>query len=213
MIIVLLGAPGCGKGTQGSRLAKKYAIPQISSGDLLRSAIRNGTELGKKAGEFMNRGALVPIDLILGMMDERMREPDCANGCILDGFPRTVPQAKGLNEILQKANLSISAVVNIEVSDDEVIRRLSGRRQCTKCGAVYHIAFSPSTKGDMCDKCSGELYQRDDDKDATIKNRLKIYKEETAPLIEYYKKIILNVDGAGSADVIYDKICSLIDKI
>jgi len=213
MIIVLLGAPGCGKGTQGSRLARKYSVPQLSSGDILRAAIRNGTSLGKEASRFMEKGELVTNELILGMMDERMKEPDCSRGYILDGFPRTVPQAKGLDEILKKLGARIDKVFNIEVSDNEVVRRLGGRRQCTKCSAVYHVDFSPSKEESKCDKCGGALYQRGDDKEATIKNRLKIYKEETAPLIEYYKNNIVNIDGAGSADAIFDNICSLIDKI
>lgn len=210
MRLVLLGAPGSGKGTQGEKLSKKLQIPQLSTGDILRSAIRAGTEMGKLADTFMSRGELVPNDVILGLMDERLKKDDCKNGYILDGFPRTIPQAEGLDRILTRSGAKLDAALNIDVKEDEVIKRLGGRRQCSKCSAVYHLEFSPSKKGTICDKCGGELYQRDDDKDATIKNRLKVYNKETAPLIDYYKKILKSVDGNGSADDVFRRTCSLI---
>lgn len=213
MRIVLLGAPGSGKGTQGSRIAKKYGIPQLSTGDILRAAIRNKTPLGQKADVYMNRGSLVPNELILDLMAGRMKEADCRNGYILDGFPRTVPQAEGLDKILAGGGIKLDAVINIGVSESDVLARLGGRRQCEKCGAVYHVEFSPSKQGDKCDKCSGPLYQRDDDKDATIKNRLRVYNEETAPLIGYYKDVLHNVAGSGDVEKIFAEISSLIDKI
>lgn len=213
MIIVLLGAPGSGKGTQGERIAAKLGIPKLSSGDILRANIRNKTPLGKEAEGYMSKGNLVPNKLVLDMMKDRLNAADCKNGYILDGFPRTVPQAEGLDEILRSLGSKIDVALNIDVSDDEVIKRLGGRRQCTKCSAVYHIEFSPSSKGNLCDKCGGELYQRDDDKEATIRNRLKVYKAETAPLMDYYKAILKDVDGSGKADDIYKKVGSLIDKL
>jgi len=213
MNLILLGAPGSGKGTQGEKISRKYGIIQLSTGDILRGAIRNGTELGKKAAEYMNKGALVPNELILDLMSVRMKEQDCRNGYILDGFPRTVPQAEGLDVILKNASSKINAVVNIAVTEAEVLKRLGGRRQCSKCGSVYHVAFAPSKNGAICDKCDGELYQRDDDKDATIRNRLKVYNEQTAPLIDYYKGLLINVDGTLGADDVFANICSLIDKL
>ncbi len=210
MRLVLLGAPGSGKGTQGERLAKKLNVPQLSTGDILRSAIRGGSELGKKADAFMSKGELVPNQLILDVMAERLAKDDCKNGYILDGFPRTIAQAEGLDKILEAANAKLDAAINIDVKEEEVIRRLGGRRQCSKCSAVYHNEFSPSKKGNICDKCDGELYQRGDDTDATIRNRLKIYKQETAPLIDYYKRCLKNVDGVGTGDEIFKRICSLI---
>lgn len=210
MRIVLLGAPGSGKGTQSEKIAAKYRIPQISSGDLLRAAIRNGTELGKKANEYMSKGALVPDALTLELMSRRMQEPDCKDGYILDGFPRTVVQARGLDELLKKLGSKIDAVLNIAVAEDEVLRRLGGRRQCTKCSAIYHVEFSPSKNSGACDKCGSPLYQRDDDKEATIKNRLKVYREQTAPLIDYYKVSVKNVDGSRDPAKIFEDVCSLI---
>jgi len=214
MKLVLLGAPGSGKGTQGERIAKKYNIPQVSTGDLLRAAIRDNTPLGIKAKEYMDQGKLVPDQLILDVMSVRMNDADCKNGYILDGFPRTIAQADGLDKLLAGKKVKLDAVVNIVVSDDEVVKRLGGRRQCKKCSAVYHVRFSPPKKNaNLCDKCGGELYQRDDDKEATIKNRLKVYKEQTAPLISYYKNLVKDVNGIGNADEIFSNVSSLIDNL
>lgn len=213
MKLVLLGAPGSGKGTQGEKIAKKYNIPQLSTGDILRRAIKDGTELGKKADAFMSRGELVPNNLILDLMSMRIQEQDCKNGYILDGFPRTVEQAEGLDKILTEHGMKIDAVINIDVSEGEVVKRLCGRRQCSKCGAIYHIEFSPSKKGAFCDKCSAFLYQRDDDKEETIKNRLKVYKEKTAPLINYYEGVLKNIDGSKDPSEVFSKISSLISKV
>lgn len=214
MRLVLLGAPGSGKGTQGERISKKYKIPQLSTGDILRAGVKAGTPLGVEAAGYMNSGKLVPDKLILDLMAERMGQSDCKNGYILDGFPRTIAQAKGLDEILKKNGSALNFAVNIDVSDAEVVKRLGGRRQCSKCSAVYHKDFSPSKKGESCDKCDGKLYQRDDDKEETIKNRLKVYKEQTSPLIDYYKAkgILKTVDGSlGGIEDIFARISSLID--
>ncbi|PIR17284.1 MAG: adenylate kinase [Deltaproteobacteria bacterium CG11_big_fil_rev_8_21_14_0_20_49_13] len=213
MKLVLLGAPGSGKGTQGERIAKNYGIPQLSTGEILRSAIKNGTPLGKKAEVFMNKGELVANELVLDLMSARIDEPDCNKGYILDGFPRTIEQAKGLADLLTKKGVALDAVINIDVSDDEVIKRLSGRRMCSKCGAIFHVAFSPSSKGAICDKCGGELYQRDDDKETTILNRMKVYKEKTKALIDFYKKELKNIDGSKNPADVFKDICSLIDKV
>lgn len=213
MKLVLLGAPGSGKGTQGERIAKNYGIPQLSTGEILRSAIKNGTPLGKKAEVFMNKGELVTNELVLDLMSARVDEPDCKKGYILDGFPRTIEQAKGLADLLTKKGTALDAVINIDVSDDEVIKRLSGRRMCSKCGAIFHVAFSPSSKGAICDKCGGELYQRDDDKEGTILNRMKVYKEKTKALIDFYKKELKNIDGSKNPADVFKDICSLIDKV
>jgi len=212
MKLVLLGAPGSGKGTQGEKIAAKYKIPQLSTGDILRAAIRQDTKLGKEAAKFMNRGALVPDRFLLDLMADRMVEADCKNGYILDGFPRTVAQASGLGEILKSADAKLDAVINIDVPESEVVKRLGGRRQCLKCSAVYHVDFAPS-KGAFCDKCGGELYRRDDDKEETIKNRLRVYREETAPLADYYKDVLKTVDGRGDSAAVFARISSLIDKL
>ncbi len=208
MRLVLLGPPGCGKGTQGEKISKKYNIPRFSTGDILRAAIKNGTPLGKKAATFMNRGELVPDELVVDLMAEPIASH--SQGFILDGFPRTVGQALGLVKILEKNGIELDAVVNITVAEDAVVKRLGGRRQCSKCGALYHIEYSPSKKDGVCDKCSGSLYQRDDDKEETIRNRLRAYKNETAPLVDYYKTIIKNVDGNGKEEEVFSRISSLI---
>jgi adenylate kinase len=210
MRMILLGAPGSGKGTQGERIASKYRIPQVSTGDLLRAAIRNGTDLGKKANEYMSKGSLVPDTLILELTGRRLQEADCKNGYILDGFPRTIGQAKGLSDMLAKLGDKIDVVLNIVVTEKEVLKRLGGRRQCTKCSAVYHKEFSPPKKDGVCDKCNSPLYQRDDDKEETIKNRLKVYKEQTAPLIDFYKATVKNVDGSKDPAKVFEEVCSLI---
>ncbi len=212
MKIVLLGPPGCGKGTQGVRLSEKYNLPQLSTGEILRRAIAEGTSLGGKAASFMNKGQLVPSDLIINLMGERLLEADCKNGYILDGFPRRVDQAEGLEKMLGDSKLD--AVINIEVSEAKVVKRLSGRRQCSKCQDLYHVEFSPPKKDGVCDKCGGSLYQRDDDKEETILNRLDVYKKETAPLIGYYQKkgLLMNVNGSADSSKVFDEICSLIDK-
>lgn len=213
MRLVLLGAPGSGKGTQGERIAKRYNIPQLSTGEILREAIRAGTPLGKKAAEYMNRGELVPDALILEMMSSRIDAPDCSKGYILDGFPRTIEQAEGLDRILAQRGVRVDAVINIDVPETEIIRRLGGRRTCRKCGAIFHNEFSPSKNGPLCDKCGGELYRRDDDKDDTIKNRIRVYKEKTAPLLEYYKDVVKNIGGSRDPADVFNDISSLIDKI
>ncbi|NOY46535.1 MAG: adenylate kinase [Deltaproteobacteria bacterium] len=208
MRLILLGPPGAGKGTQAKRLIERYGIPQISTGDILRAAVRDGTDLGKKAKEYMDAGKLVPDEVVIGIIEERLQEADCAKGFILDGFPRTVAQADALNRVLANLGQAIDHVVSIEVPDEELVERLTGRRTCRGCGAMYHVKFSPPKAEGVCDKCGGELYQRDDDREETIRARLKVYHDQTAPLVEYYEKagLLRRIPGQGSVDEIYARI-------
>ena len=197
MRLVLLGPPGAGKGTQAASMVEKYNIVHISTGDLLRAAVKAGTELGKEAKGYMESGQLVPDTLILGLVEERIQKEDCQEGFLLDGFPRTPAQADALDEMLQKLGQKLDAVVNIEVPLDKLMVRLTGRRVCKKCGATYHVAFNPSPKGDLCGVWGEALIQRADDTEETVKNRLDVYEQQTAPLIDYYTKagIIKNING------------------
>jgi adenylate kinase len=212
--IILLGPPGAGKGTQAVKIAEKYNIPQISTGDILRSAVAAGTNLGKEAKKFMDRGDLVPDEVVVGLVDERLMDTDCKDGYILDGFPRTVEQAKSLDLILDEKGDGITHVVSIDVDEDELIERLTGRRTCRKCGAMYHVKFEPPKSEGKCDKCDGELYQRDDDKKETITARLRVYNEKTEPLIEYFSKKGLkrSVHGSGGIDEIFSKVTEVLEE-
>lgn len=214
MNIIMLGPPGCGKGTQAKRLIDKYGIPQISTGDLLREAVKKGTALGQKAKSFMDAGRLVPDEVVVGMVEERFKQADCQPGFILDGFPRTVPQAEALDRTLAQMGRAIDRVISIEVPDDEVVQRLSGRRTCRNCGAMYHIKFNPPKQAGVCDQCGGELYQRDDDNEKTIRNRLQVYHEQTSPLIAYYGKkgLVKAVPGSGPIDGITKAIMQALEK-
>lgn len=212
--LILMGPPGCGKGTQAKLLEERYGIVQLSTGDMLRAAVREGSSVGLKARSIMEHGGLVPDEVIVGIMRERMQRDDCAAGYILDGFPRTLGQAEALGVLLAELDQPLTLAVSLTVSDDEVVRRLSGRRQCRVCGAAYHIEFKPSRKNGMCDECGGELYQRDDDNEATIRQRLSVYHAQTAPLIRYYRErgLMGEVNGVGSIGEIFKATCSLIDK-
>jgi adenylate kinase len=198
--LVLLGPPGAGKGTQARMLETRLKTPQIASGDLLRTAVRNGTELGLKAKRFMDRGALVPDDLVLGLIGERLDQADARDGFILDGFPRTVAQAETLAGMLKARNVGLDKVVAIMVPDEEIIKRISGRRTCRKCGAMHHIIYDPPRNMDLCNTCNGELYQREDDAEDTVKARLDVYAESTQPLLDHYGKrgLLGKVEGIGS---------------
>ena len=200
MRIILLGPPGAGKGTQAKDLMNKYGIPQISTGDILRKNLAEKTPLGLEAKKFMDAGGLVPDSVVIGIVKERLKESDCHKGYILDGFPRTVPQAQELDKALAEMNTPLDKVLSIEVQDGELVARLSGRRTCRSCQEGYHVMFKKSKVADKCDKCGGELYQRDDDKEDAIVNRLKVYQASTAPLIDYYtsKGLLRGIDGVGA---------------
>ncbi|KAE9635535.1 adenylate kinase [Defluviitalea raffinosedens] len=208
MRLIMLGAPGAGKGTQAQLLSKAYNIPQISTGDILRMNIKNETDLGKKAKEYMDKGLLVPDELVVEIVKDRLTQDDCKNGFILDGFPRTIPQAKALDEALDHMGIKLDRAVNVHVPDEKIIIRMSGRRVCPQCGASYHIEFKKPAKENICDECSLDLIQRDDDKEETVRKRLEIYHEQTQPLIEYYqnKGILTTVDGVGEVEEISNRI-------
>ncbi len=212
MNIILLGPPGAGKGTQAKRLIDKYGIPQISTGDMLRAALKEGTPLGLEAKKYMDQGALVPDSVVIGLVKERIQKPDCAKGYMLDGFPRNVSQAEALDSMLSELSQKIDDVVCIEVPSEELLGRLTGRRTCKGCGAGYHIKFDPPSKEGVCNKCGAELYQRDDDNEATVSSRLKVYDDQTKPLIEYYSKQnkLRPVNGVGGMDEIFGRITAIL---
>ena len=208
MILILLGAPGVGKGTQGVLISKEYGIPQISTGDILRKEVKEETELGKKAKQYMDKGELVPDDIIIDMMEKRIKEDDCKNGFILDGFPRTTAQAEAFDEMLKKNSLNLDKVLLIDVPEEEIVERLTGRRVCPNCGAVYHIKNNPPKQEGICDKCGSKLIQRDDDTEEVVRNRLEVYKKSTMPLVEYYEKQgkLVKIDGTGKIEEIFERI-------
>jgi adenylate kinase len=209
MKLVFLGAPGAGKGTQAKKLVDQFGIPQISTGDLLRAAVAAGTALGKEAKSYMGKGELVPDRVVLGMVEERLKQDDCKKGYILDGFPRNTSQAEALDKMLSSLKMQLDAAVSVDVPFDDLMKRLTGRRTCKSCGQMYNVYFNAPKKEGVCDKCGGELFQRDDDKEETIKKRLDVYNAQTAPLFDYYKSkgILKSVSGTGSIDDIYSKIC------
>lgn len=212
MKIIMLGAPGAGKGTQAKKIAEKYSIPHISTGDIFRANIKNGTELGKKAKTYMDKGELVPDDLVVDLVIDRFKEPDCAGGYVLDGFPRTIPQAEALDKALTEIGEKVDYAVNVEVPDENIISRMSGRRACVGCGATYHMVFNPSKKEGVCDTCGQNLILRDDDKPETVKNRLGVYHNQTQPLIDYYQKqgILKEVDGTQGMDEVFAEIVKIL---
>lgn len=213
MKIVMLGAPGAGKGTQAKRLAAKYGIPHISTGDIFRANIKNGTELGKKAKVYMDQGLLVPDELVVDLVIDRFKEPDCEKGYVLDGFPRTIPQAKALDEALAKHSDALEYAIDVDVPDESIIRRMSGRRACIGCGATYHVVTIPPKKEGICDTCGAELVLREDDKPETVEKRLKVYHEQTQPLIDYYqgKGILKSVDGTRDMEEIFNEIVGIVE--
>jgi adenylate kinase len=214
MRLVLLGAPGAGKGTQAKMLIDKYGIPQISTGDILRKAVADGTPLGKEAKSYMDKGGLVPDSVVIGLVKERLVQDACEKGYILDGFPRTTPQAEELDKVLSTMNSPLDTALSVDIDKNDLMKRLTGRRTCKSCQQMFNIHFTPPQKDGVCDKCGGELYQRDDDKEDTIRNRLDVYEKSTAPLIDYYgkKSILKSVEGAGSIDDIFNKICSILGQ-
>jgi adenylate kinase len=213
MNLILLGAPGSGKGTLAKKLVTEKKSVHISTGDLLREAVKNQTALGKKAKDFMDAGKLVPDSLVIDLFSERINRPDCRSGFILDGFPRTVPQAEALDQLLKKMKLKIDKVVLLDIEVEEVVRRMSGRLNCSSCGAVYHLKNIPPKKAGICDKCGGALYQRDDDKEDTVRKRFQVYTEQTSPLIEHYARqgILTAVDGSIGPDATLTKVLAELD--
>ncbi len=201
MRLILMGPPGSGKGTQAEFISGQLGIAHISTGNMFRKAISGRTELGSKAKEYLDSGRLVPDEITVGIVRERLQEPDCKKGFLLDGFPRTVAQAQALDEMVAKMGLALDAVINIQVPREEILKRLTGRRMCKECGGTYHVSFSPPLQADRCDKCGGDLYQRDDDTESTINKRLDVYKEQTEPLIAYYEKQRLLKDINGNQDI------------
>uniref|UniRef100_A0A7C5V6G8 Adenylate kinase n=1 Tax=Caldicellulosiruptor owensensis TaxID=55205 RepID=A0A7C5V6G8_9FIRM len=201
MRLILLGAPGAGKGTQAEYLSKRFSIPHISTGDILRENVKNETELGKKAKEYMDKGLLVPDEIVIEIVKDRISKEDCKNGFLLDGFPRTIAQAEALDKVLQELGQKIDKVLNIEVPDEKILERMSGRRICKNCGASFHVIYRPPQKEGVCDVCGGELYQREDDKEETVKKRLEVYHAQTQPLIDYYKAKGLLVVAYGQEEI------------
>ena len=214
MKIIMLGAPGAGKGTQAKKIAEKYQIPHISTGDIFRANIKGGTELGMKAKTFMDQGMLVPDEITIGMLMDRIGQEDCVNGYVLDGFPRTIPQAESLTKALAERGEKVDYAINVDVPDENIINRMSGRRACLGCGATYHITFNPPVKEGICDTCGQELVLRDDDKPETVKKRLDVYNQQTQPLIDYYKnaEVLAEVDGTQPMDAVFQGIVEILGE-
>lgn len=212
MKIIMLGAPGAGKGTQAKRIAQKYTIPHISTGDIFRANIKNGTELGKKAKEYMDQGLLVPDELTCDLVMDRIQQDDCKNGFVLDGFPRTIPQAEALDGALNKIGQKMDFAVDVDVPDENIVNRMGGRRACLSCGATYHVEFNPTKADGICDACGAQTVLRDDDKPETVQKRLTVYHDQTQPLIDYYKNqgILKSVDGTQPMDSVFDAIVGIL---
>ena len=213
MKIVMLGAPGAGKGTQAKKIADKWQVPHISTGDIFRANIKNGTELGNKAKSFMDQGLLVPDELVVDLVVDRVKQEDCANGYVLDGFPRTIPQAVALDKALAAIGGKIDFAINVEVPDENIINRMSGRRACVACGATYHLVHIPTKVEGICDRCGAELILREDDKPETVKKRLDVYHEQTQPLIDYYTKqgVLEEVDGTKDMEEVFAAIVKVLE--
>lgn len=212
MKIIMLGAPGAGKGTQAKKIADKYQVPHISTGDIFRANIKNGTELGKKAKTYMDQGLLVPDELVVDLVVDRLGQEDCAKGCVLDGFPRTIPQAESLDAALAAKGEVIDYAIDVDVPDENIINRMSGRRACVACGATYHIVHIPTKVEGVCDRCGESLILRDDDKPETVKKRLDVYHEQTQPLIDYYtsKNVLKSVDGTQDMETVFQAIVDIL---
>ncbi|MBQ4416394.1 MAG: adenylate kinase [Butyrivibrio sp.] len=212
MVIVMLGAPGAGKGTQADLICAEYNIPHMSTGDIFRANIKNGTELGKRAKSYMDKGELVPDQLTVEILLDRVAQDDCKEGYVLDGFPRTIPQAEVLDDALGKLSAKVDYAINVDVPDDAIVARMSGRRSCPDCGTVYHIVYNKPAKEGTCDKCGASLVQREDDAEETVRNRLKVYHDQTAPLIDFYEKkgALRTVDGTQDMKQVTDNIFAIL---
>jgi adenylate kinase len=211
--VVMLGPPGAGKGTQAERIAQQRGLPHVSTGDIFRDAVKKGTALGQEAKAYMSRGDLVPDRIVIGIVEERLKAKDAQDGFVLDGFPRTVQQAEALERALQTRGTGISRVLNLSVPAEEVVKRISGRRVCRQCGAMYHVTFGPPKKDGRCDRCQGELYQRDDDREETVTARLDVYARETDPLVAFYRDrgLLAEIDGVGRPDAVAGQIVEALD--
>ena len=214
MKVIMLGAPGAGKGTQAKMIAERYGIPHISTGDIFRANIKNGTELGAKAKEYMDKGLLVPDELVCDLVVDRIQQADCEKGYILDGFPRTIPQAEALKEALSAIEQKLDFAIDIEVPDENIINRMSGRRACVGCGATYHVVFNPTKVEGVCDVCGDALILRDDDKPETVEKRLTVYHTQTQPLIDFYsaEKILVEIDGTQSMEKVFNDIVNILGE-
>ena len=212
MKLIMLGGPGAGKGTQAKKIAEKYTIPHISTGDIFRANIKNNTELGKKAKEYINQGLLVPDELVVDLVVDRLGQEDAKKGYVLDGFPRTIPQAEALTKALKEKNEEIDYAVNIEVADEVIVNRMAGRRACVACGGTYHVEFNPTKQEGICDACGGELVLRDDDKPETVQKRLEVYHKQTQPLIDYYTTAgkLVEVDGTQEVNKVFKSIVEIL---
>lgn len=212
MKIIMLGAPGAGKGTQAKRIAEKYTIPHISTGDIFRANIKNGTDLGRKAKEYMDQGLLVPDELTCDLVMDRIQKDDCKNGFVLDGFPRTIPQAEALDAALSKIGQKMDYAIDVDVPDENIVNRMGGRRACLSCGATYHVEFNPTKEEGICDACGAQTVLRDDDKPETVQKRLTVYHDQTQPLIDYYKKqdILKSVDGTQPMEAVFNAIIGIL---
>ncbi len=214
MKIIMLGAPGAGKGTQAKKIAERYGLPHVSTGDIFRAKIKNGTELGMEAKKYMDQGMLVPDELTVKILLDRVAQEDCKNGYILDGFPRTIPQAEVLDKALTELGDKIDYAVNVHVPDENIVNRMSGRRACVSCGGTYHVVYAPTKKEGICDACGGELILRDDDKPETVQKRLAVYHEQTQPLIDFYqnKGILVEVDGTKEMAEVFEAIVAILGE-
>ncbi|MFC3419504.1 adenylate kinase [Salinicoccus hispanicus] len=215
MNIILMGLPGAGKGTQASKIIKKYPIPHISTGDMFRLAIKNGTELGKEAKSFMDKGELVPDEVTIGIVKERLSQSDAKDGFLLDGFPRTVEQAEALNSIMQELGTKIDRTIYVEVTEEELMNRLTGRRICEVCGKTYHLVFNPPKQEGVCDLDGGKLYQREDDNPETVANRLEVNIQQTAPMLDFYEDqgVLVKVDGSRDIDEVFNDVDAILQSI
>ncbi len=215
MLIILLGPPGAGKGTQAEKIVQKFSLVYIATGDILRKAVKDGTTLGRKAREYMDQGQLVPDNLVVEIVRDRLMEPDCAHGALLDGFPRTVDQAVFLEQVLPDIDTKVDRVLLIEVDENELIERLTGRRVCGDCGANYHVKYKPPKVRNVCDQCGGDLYQRDDDSLATVTERLEVYKKQTEPLVGFYEErgLLSRIDGNQEIDGVFDQINTVLEDL
>ena len=213
MKVIMLGAPGAGKGTQAKMIAEKYGVPHISTGDIFRANIKGGTELGQKAKSYMDKGELVPDELVVDLVVDRVNQDDCTKGYVLDGFPRTIPQAEALDAALEKMGQKIDYAIDVDVPDENIVKRMGGRRACVGCGATYHLVYAAPKKDGICDVCGGELILRDDDKPETVKKRLDVYHEQTQPLIDYYTKAgaLRTVDGTIDIDEVFAAIVKILE--